>query len=94
MILHTQTMVIVLRMSKVLHCLSKNQMQVLLRWEGPNKHNFDGDVHKSPPQKNATIQGHVRTLTKKGHDFIVNKKRKKKCDEKFDAIAKLTTYAT
>ncbi len=70
-------------------------MQVLLRWKIPNKNNFDGDVHKSPLKKNATIHGCVGTLTKKGHVSIVNKKKKKKkCDENLDVAATLTIYAT
>jgi hypothetical protein len=34
----------------------------------------------------------VGTPIRKNHDSIVNKKRKKKCDENLDVAAKLATY--
>jgi hypothetical protein len=34
----------------------------------------------------------VGTVIRKNHDFIVNKKKKKRCDEKLNVAAKLATY--
>jgi hypothetical protein len=36
----------------------------------------------------------VGTLARKKHNSIVSKKRKKRNDENFDVVAKLTAYAT
>ncbi len=50
--------------------------------------------HTSPLKRNATICGHLGTLAKKQHDSIICKKKKKRCDENFDAVAKLVAYAS
>jgi hypothetical protein len=92
-ILLAQTMIMITNVkSTILHAQEPNASFIQVK-STKQKH-LDDDVYTSPPKRNAIIHKCVGTLTRKQHDFIVIKKRKKRCDENLDIATKLAAYAT
>jgi hypothetical protein len=91
-ILRAQTMVTITNVKSIeLPAQESNASSIEVR--STKQKQLDDDVHISPPKKNATICGCVGTLAKKQHDSIVSKK-KKRCDENLDVVAKLVACAS